>query len=219
MKKKNMIRVLAVLLCLCALLLCSCGKKYEFAVDEEGYFVDKKSGITYDIAPFCYEAISVSEEVFAEQGEREFFAITGVSTSKWISDTFGIIYFEKGTKMPTLKEMNISCVDITNDDAIVEKVTDGEKINALKELYENGTECSYPGNEGLVPNVNIRLKFADTENGLYYVLAYFEYAQDYVYKDDNGKQTNFGKKFLYNRAEGLCLAVDGLPAGVYGSNG
>lgn len=219
MKKRNMIRVLSALLCLCALLLCSCGKKYEFSVDEEGYFVDNNSGITYDIAPFCYEAISVSKEVFAEQGEREFFAITGADTSKLISDTFGIIYFAKGTAMPTLKEMNISYVDITSDDAIVEQVSDGEKINALKELYENGTPCPYPGNAGLVPNVNIRLKFADNELGLYYVLAYFEYAQDYVYEDDNGKKTNFGKKFLYNRAEGLCLAVEGLPAGVYGSNG
>lgn len=219
MNKKNIIRALAALLCLCTLLLCSCGKKYEFDLDADGNFVDKKNGITYDIAPFCYEAISVSEEVFATQGKREFFAITGVDTSKLIIDTFGMIYFEKGTKMPTLKEMNISYVDITQDDLNVEKVTDAEKITALKELYENGTECSYPGNAGLVPNVNIRLKFADTQSGLYYVLAYFEYAQDFVDEDENGKKTNFGKKFLFNRSEGLCLSVDGLPAGVFGSNG
>ncbi|MBE6549037.1 MAG: hypothetical protein E7670_01265 [Ruminococcaceae bacterium] len=218
MKKRNMIRVLSALLCLCTLLLCSCGKN-KFSIDEEGYFVDKNSGVTYDIAPFCYEAISVSEDVFAKQSKREFFAITGADTSKLITDTFGIIYFAKGTAMPTLKEMNVSYVAITNDDVIVEQVSDAEKINALKELYENGTPCPYPGNAGLVPNVNIRLKFADNELGLYYVLAYFEYAQDYVYEDDNGKKTNFGKKFLYNRAEGLCLAVEGLPAGVYGSNG
>jgi hypothetical protein len=219
MKARNMIRILSALLCICSLLLCSCGKKYEFSVDEEGYFVDDKTGVTYDIAPFCYEAISVSKDVFAEQGEREFFTITGSDTSKWLCDTFGIVYYEKGMKLPTLKEMNISYVDITKDDVIVEKVSDGEKITALKELYENGTKTYYPGNAGFVPDVNIRLKFADAENGIYYVLAYFEYPQDYVYKDENGKETNFGKKFLYNRSEGICLAVDGLPAGVYGSNG
>ncbi len=219
MKRKNMIRIIAALLCVCSLLLCSCGKKNEFSVDEEGNFVHDKSGITYDIAPFCYEAISIGKEVFAKQSEREFFAITGTDTSKWLCDTFGIVYYAKGSKLPTLKEMNVSYVDITNDDVIVEQVKDAEKINALKELYENGTKSYYPGNAGLVPEVNIRLKFADTENGIYYVLAYFEYAQDYVYKDANGKTTNFGKKFLYNRAEGLCLAVDGLPAGVFGSNG
>ena len=218
MKNRNMIRVLAAILCLCTLLLCSCAKN-KFSVDDEGYFVDKTSGITYDIAPFCYEAISVSEEVFAKQEKREFFAITGVDTSKWICDSFGIVYFEKGKQMPTLEEMNISYVDITRDDEIVEKVTDAEQIKALKELYKNGTSCAYPGNSGLVPDVNIRLKFADVENGLYYVIAYFEYAQDFVYEGDNGKKTNFGKKFLFNRAEGLCLAVEGLPAGVYGSNG
>lgn len=219
MKKRNIIRVLSGLLCLCALLLCSCGKKYEFSVDDDGNFVDGKSGVTYDIAPFCYEAISVSTDVFAEQGEREFFAITGADTSKWLCDTFGIVYYAKGMKLPSLKEMNISYVDVTNDDVTVETVSDTEKINALKALYENGTKTSYPANAGFVPEVNLRLKFADTENGLYYVLAYFEYPQDYVSKDENGKEINYGKKFLYNRAEGICLAIDGLPAGVYGSDG
>ena len=215
MKKRNMIRIISALLCLCTLILCSCGKKYEFSVDEEGYFVNDKSGVTYDIAPICYEAISVSEDAFAEQGKREFFAITGTDTSKWLCDTFGIVYYAKGMKLPTLKEMNISYVDVTENDAIVKQISDAEKINELKAFTESGKETAYPGAAGFAPKVNLRLKFADTENGVYYVLAYLEYPQDYIYKDESGKEINCGKKFLYNRGDGVCRAVDGLPEGVY----
>lgn len=218
MKKRNLIRALAALLCLCALALCSCGEKYYFALDEEGNFVDEKSGVTYNIAPLCYEAISVSSEIFATQGKVDFFAITGTDTSRWLSDSFGIVYYAKGTKLPTLKEMNVSHVDIFENDELVDKVSDPEKINELKALYENGKESAYPGAAGLTPNVNLRLKFADADHGIYYVLAYLEYPQEYVYKNENGKTVNCGKKFIYNRGE-ICLAVDGLPTGVYGSVG
>lgn len=216
MKKRNMIRAFSLILCICALALTSCGKK--LSVDGEGHFFDKNSGVKYERAPLCYEAIAVSEDKFAKYEKQDFYPLSGKDTSIFLCDSFGTVYYSTDMKLPTLKEMNIShlsVVEVKEEDTVINTVSDEAVINELKELYENGETAVYPGTWGYAPTVNLRLKFADNENGIYYVLAYYEYAEDFIYEDVNGKKINYGKTFLHNRGENICLAIDKLPAGVF----
>ena len=218
MKRNITFKILAAILAVLTLLLCSCGKKYDFSSDENGDLVNEKNGVTYKIAPFCFEAIEVSEEIFAEQGEVQFYAIVGADTSKWLCDSFGSVYYASDIQLPTLQDLGVDYVDVTEDDIVVNTVSDAALISELKLICANGKDAKYPGKEGLAPVVNLRLRFSDRDIGICYVAAYLEYANDYIYTLENGSQVNYGKKFIYDRANDLCIAVDGLPVGVYGAN-
>ncbi len=218
MNRKIMLKIFAVILAAVTLLLCSCGKKYDFSADVNGNLVNDKNGVTYEIAPFCFEAIQVSDEVFAQQGDVQFFAITGADTSKWLCDSFGNVYYASDYRLPTLQEMGVDYVDVTEDDVVVNTVSDAALIDELRFICANGTDAEYPGKTGLAPVVNLRLRFSDKDIGICYVAAYLEYAEDYIYTGEDGKTINYGKKFIYDRANDNCISVDGLPAGVYGSN-
>ena len=113
--------------------------------------------------------------------------------------------------------MNISFVNVYDGDVFSYAVSDAETVSELIDLYYSGEETSYPGNSGMTPKVNLRLKFADKTIGIYYVLAYYEYAEDYIVTDESGAQTNYGKTFVHNRETGRCVAVDGLPEGAKSS--
>lgn len=213
--KRITLKIFAAILATLCILLCSCGKKYDFSTDEKGNLVNDKNGITYEIAPSCFEAIEVSDEVFAEQGDRQFFSIVGGDTSKFLCDTFGIIYYAKGTELPTLQEMGVDYVDVTENDVLVNTVSDAELIDELKLICANAELAEYPGKMGIAPIVNLRLRFSDKDIGICYVAAYLEYANDYIYVDDDGKEINYGKKFIYDRSNDICISVEGLPDGVY----
>ena len=218
MKRNITFRIFVAILAIFMLLLCSCGKKYDFSSNENGDLVNDDNGVTYKIAPFCFEAISVSDELFAEQGDVQFFAIVGVDTSKWLSDSFGNVYYASDIQLPTLQEMGVDYVDVTENDVVVNKVSDAALIDELKLICANGEDAEYPGKMGFAPVVNLRLRFSDIENGICYVAAYLEYENDYVYTLTDGSQINYGKKFIYDRANDICISVDGLPEGVYGTN-
>ena len=213
-----MFRIFAAALAAIAILLCSCGKKYDFSSDENGDLINDKNGVTYKIAPFCFEAIEVSDELFAEQGDVRFFAIVGADTSKWLCDSFGNVYYASDIELPTLQQMGVDYIDVTEDDVVVNKVSDSALIDELKLICAGGTVVEYPGKMGYTPVVNIRLRFSDRDNGICYVAAYFEYENDYVSTLADGSQINYGKKFIYDRSSDTCISVDGLPAGVYGAN-
>ena len=218
MKRNIVLRIFAVALALLTLLLCSCAKKYDFSHDSNGDLVNDKNGVTYKIAPFCFEAIEVSDTLFAEQGDVQFFAIVGADTSKWLCDSFGSVYYASDYQLPTLQEMGVDYVDVTEDDVVVNTVSDAALISELKLICANGSYAEYPGKMGFAPVVNLRLRFSDRDSGICYVAAYLEYAKDYVCTLEDGSQINYGKKFIYDRANDTCISVDGLPAGVYGAN-
>ena len=53
----------ALILLSCAILLCGCAKKAprSLVTDEDGLFLEPKSGVRYAAAPMCYEPQTVGE--------------------------------------------------------------------------------------------------------------------------------------------------------------
>ena len=65
------------------LLLSSCGRGNKFVADGVT-FVDKKTNITYNFAPFCYEPIIMGEEVYGSDGDLYFYEIMGQDPKQWL---------------------------------------------------------------------------------------------------------------------------------------
>ena len=68
---------------------------------------------------------------------------------------------------------------------------------------EDGEAVAYPGIEATVKYV-LRFRLGDEYSGLYYKLEYLEYA-DGIEVADGKRETCF----LYDRATGRCVPVDG----------
>ena len=166
--------------------------------DEGGKLVDKKNGITYVMAPICYEPISTELEPFAECAslKLQLFGIIGLDTDKWLSEQYegigGVYYNEAAVTLPTLTEFEPTQIMI----CIEETITTGlgavvipEDIDAVVDAFMNGEEAKLvQGGE------SYKLKFSsDKYEGIYYNLIYIE-------GDD-------GENYIYDRATRHCVNV------------
>ena len=83
---KNMKRTISLILALVFALLplTACAKGNKF-VSDGAAFVDKKTDVTYDFAPLCYEPIAIGETVYGSDGDIEFYEISGQDEKVWKS--------------------------------------------------------------------------------------------------------------------------------------
>ena len=196
------------------LVLSSCAKGNKFIV-ENGEYIDKVTGVEYISTTWEYEPIAVSDEVYGEYTKAydlTFYKIEGVDPQKYICDNMETLYYANNITLPTLSEMNIDYVNIYNEyDELVTHITDKDFIDKLVDTYVNGYnsyDSMYFDVEPAV-EVNQRIKFADTEQGFYYVLAYVDYSSEFSYFNENGKEKS-SDKVIFNRYAPKYVAVDGF---------
>lgn len=182
-KKIRLFGIIALLL-VCSLLLSSCSKKF---VSDGADYKDKKTNVTYAYAPFCYEAIAISDEEYAKTGNSVFYAIEGQDPLKWLCESSGTVFYSKSLTLPTLDKMNISYIDICAETASVtvkSTITDGGDIAAIISSYVSEAPLTYFGD---VASSSYKIRFADTSLGLYYSVSFFAYSD--------------GSAYLFNRSE------------------
>ena len=182
-KKFHLLAIVA-LLCALSLLLGSCSKKF---VSDGPDYKDRKTKVTYEYAPFCYEAIEVSEEEYAKSGYDIFYEIVGQDPLEWLCESSGTVFYSKKLTLPTLKEMNISYIEICSEaSSITVKATinNADDIAAIISSYSSETPLSYSAD---VASTSYKIRFADTSLGLYYSVSFFAYSD--------------GGAYLYNRSE------------------
>ena len=62
--------------------------------------------------------------------------------------------------------------------------------------------------------LNRRIKFAYSEIGVYYFLAYVEYAEDFCYYDENGVE-RYSNKVIFNRYTQTSVPVNDTLSSYY----
>ena len=191
---------LALLCCTFSMLLCSCAKGNKFSYQGVS-FKDKKTHVTYNYAPACYEPIAQDEKIYGHWDNTRFYALEGKDPLSWLCEENGTVFYADGTELPTLGEMQISYIDLcveTNSTITRGKITSDEDISSIIEHYISAKSISY---RGLTPEKTYKIRFADTELGIYYSLTYIRYTEDYVVLNDDSTESVYGKDFLYNRFE------------------
>ena len=198
---KNLVLVLIVMM-----VLVSCAQGNKFVI-KSGKFVDKATGLEYLSASWEYEAMAITDEIHGEYTDKydlTFYRVgSGVDPSKILTDEVGTVYYTNNVTLPTLEDVDsIGCADVCNEyDELVATVTDkaivAEMVGLFLEGY-NAYESMYFTEAEPAVSLNRRIKFAYSELGIYYVLAYVEYAEDFCYYDANG-QEKYSNKVLFNR--------------------
>lgn len=182
-KKIRLLGIVALLLAASAL-LASCSKKF---VPDGPDYRDRKTKVTYEYAPFCYEAIEISEEEYAKSGYDVFYEIVGQDPLEWICESSGTVFYSKKITLPTLDKMNISYIDIcaeTSSVTVKATITDAGDISAIINAYVSEAPLTYSAD---VASTSYKIRFADTSLGLYYSVSFFAYSD--------------GSAYLYNRSE------------------
>ncbi len=186
----------------CALLLCGCsGNSFELSDDK---LVNKKTDIAYHYAPACYEPISRGMEKLGEYNSLVLYEIVGADPEKWLCEEMGAVLYADGVSLPTLAEMNISSAEVLID-TVDKKTLSSETTAALISAYVSAEGTSRPSVSEKSIAHSVMLRFSDESIGICYMLSYLELKEDYTQGD-----TNYGKYFVFNRAENRCVAVPDL---------
>lgn len=214
MKRNSFLLSAVAAVCVLCLALSGCSKGNKFTEGSDGKYVDNKTKITYLSAPACYEPINMGDSVYGELGITELYAIEGADPQKWLCETSGSVLYAEGVKLPSLAEMNISYANIVDNDNAVVTVRDGSVIGEIVRVYTEGERIRRPMVLESAYSANVRIKFADETIGIYYILAYVELKEDYTVLNDDGTETNYGKKFIFNRFDGTCVAAGDVLSGI-----
>lgn len=195
-----------ILILLVAMSLISCAHGNKFVI-KSGKFVDKATGLEYFSASWEYEAMAITDEIHGEYTDKydlTFYRVgSGVDPSKILTDEVGTVYYTKNVTLPILEDTDsIKYADVCNEyDELVATVTDKVIVTEIANLFLNGYnayESMYFVEGEPAVALNRRIKFAYSELGIYYVLAYVEYAESFCYYDANG-QEKYSNKVLFNR--------------------
>ena len=214
--KSCITRILAAALVAVTLLsLTACGGVPSLTPNEKGGYVNAKTDVVYYPAPDCYEARSYNaEEPVALNDGVHFYAVDGTENDTWLySPDFGILLYAEGQTLPTLGALEPTLMKVILDDGGISKtlyeVESEDKIDAILDAYEEGASIEYPGKRA---NYKFYLKlYSDKTPWIVYNLMFVQYAEDLTVtvKDADGEisEVNYGKNFLYNRAEDRFVPI------------
>ncbi len=174
-----------------------------------GAFYDKRSGITYHLAPLCYQPVTIikwennpDKDVYAVYNDTNFYKIKDVSSKKMITTAYdGIyeIYYNKEHPLPSLFEMNANLAIICEVEMLVDPVgiVYNEGTTALLNLLKNeALYCDYPFETVDVSSIKyIYFTGADYPH-LYYYVHYFK--------------TSDGTRYLYDSSYERCVPIGDL---------
>ncbi|MBE6578017.1 MAG: hypothetical protein E7653_07790 [Ruminococcaceae bacterium] len=204
-KSRYITAAVALLLCMCTL-LCGCSKGNKFVM-QNGMYVDKKTDISYHDAPACYEPLAIGTERYGMLGDVELFEIVGADPKQWLCEATGTVFYADGITLPAVDQLNTSYMALMYEETQIAKITDAALIEKVAKEYVNGENIAKPSWNSDMYDVNWRVRFVDESIGIFYVIAYFELAEDYVVTGTDGVEINYGKRFLYNRFEDKMVVV------------
>ena len=209
MKKIRCILATAAILLTVAVIFGACSKGNKFEMSG-GKYVDKTSGITYYAAPACYEPISISDELYGTLEKVELYKMGEADPEKWLCEANGSVFYSSDMELPTLGGLDISYAEIVLEDTVLVKITDMSVINAIVTVYEDSEDVGRPYVATAEDyKINWRIRMADETRGIYYILSYVEIGDSYIVENEQGKQTDLGKKFIFNRFENNRCVVAG----------
>lgn len=167
-----------------------------------GGLYDKRSGVTYKMAPLCYQPVTLyKKDVYARFNKTNLYKIQNVSADKMIStseDGFYEIYYNKEYPLPSLFEMNVNAAIVCDVGTLVVPVgpIDEAGAKALVELLKNESlYCDYPENTSPDSTKYIYFTSPDYPH-LYYYVHYF-------------KGTD-GARYVYDSAYERCVPIGDL---------
>ena len=187
-----------VLLLLACLLLSSCaGTRFS---SDGSMLIDKNTKIEYNVAPSCYEPVSLGAEVTRDDNgshKKTYYQVGTLSTDEWLTDDLYNVYYAKGIKLPTLEEMMCNRLLVCDDGeqliALLD-VTDADAVSAVISAYLNGEPSKYVS---LGEHSSLKLKFRSAIYPyLQYSLTYYEYPNGCAYEDTTNDIENY--KYLAN---------------------
>jgi len=188
--KNALLRLLPLLLC-AVLLLSSCHRPVVLDVDAKGgSFTNNKTGVTYLIAPDCYEAISVLKDrsvariKYDGMDDVTLYEIEHAAPEQMIASLNAELFYAKGTSLPTLFEMHPERVYVGQVgsalDFVIASIESAEDIDALLTVYRNA--IPFPEGEmldGTLTRSRYDLRFYSQHYpAFYYRMTYWQFSED-----------------------------------------
>ncbi len=175
-----------------------------------GGFYDKRSGITYHMAPFCYQPVTIvkkkafssKDDVFATYNDTKFYKVKDVSTEKMITtaeDGLYEIYYNKEYPLPSLFEMNVNSAIVCDVGTIAVPIgmVDSEgAVNLLNLLKDESLYCEYPIDTVDVSSIKYIYFTSPDYPHLYYYVRYVK--------------TTDGTRYLYDYSYERCVPIGDL---------
>ena len=187
----------AIIICLSIFLRNYVGIIHLSTTLEGSNVVDKRNGITYELAPMSYSVDIQRDEVYAKYKDTEFYKVLGIDTSRMLAtETMGVIdvYYNVEYPLPTFEEFKADKALI----CAVEKISYAigamtpEQSQLAYDLLLKGERCDYPNS--INNDTVLHIYFGSSENPyVYYSVRYFE---DYS-----------GKRYLYDRELSVCVYI------------
>ncbi|MBE6609550.1 MAG: hypothetical protein E7634_02650 [Ruminococcaceae bacterium] len=187
----------AVIICLTAFLRNYVGVIHLSTTMEGSNVVDRRNGITYELAPMSYSVDIDRKEVYAKYKDTEFYKVLGVDTDRMLAtETMGVIdvYYNTEYPLPSFEDFKADKALI----CAVEKISyaigamSPEQSQLAADLLLNGERCDYPN--AINNNSVLHIYFGSTENPyVYYSVRYFE--------------DSAGQRYLYDRDLSVCVNI------------
>lgn len=176
---------------------------------KDGGFYDKRSGITYHMAPLCYQPVKVvkreynpDKDVYAKYRDTKLYKVTDVGPEKMLTtayDGFYEIYYNKEYPLPSLFEMNVNSAIVCDvgETVIPVGMLDNEGAGGLVALLKNESlYCDYPF-ESVSKDSKKYIYFTSPDHPhIYYYVHYFK--------------TTDGTRYVYDNAYERCVPIGDL---------
>ena len=188
---------MAVLICLTIFLQNYVGVIHLSTTMEGSNVIDKRNGITYELAPMSYSVDLEKDELYAKYKDTEFYKVLGIPVEVMIAtETMGVIdvYYNVEYPLPTLEEFNPNKALICAVEKIsyaVGALTPDESA-LVADLILSGERCDYPNSINNDSVLHIYLGSSDHPY-IYYCVRYLE--------------DSSGNRYLYDRDTSVCVNI------------
>lgn len=159
-------------------------------------FEDKRGGVTYVLAPMCYEPVAYyHKEVYAECGDLEFFEIRDASPKEYLCTAeYGVydLYYSDALTLPSLEEFGANYARVYEVEDVAIQMGRLEKDDAVElvRYLLSAETCEVPRDV----DTSLEVKFmSDGYPFMYYSVNYYK--------------TEEGDRYIYDRSAGRCVML------------
>lgn len=185
--KKQLLRLLPLLLACAALLSACSGGSYDLHY-ADGAYSNSRREVSFRCAPACYRAVSaIRGETVAmirsEVGENvPLYEIEGMDTALWLTDDSYVLYYEDKATLPTLRQLNPAYVALSYVSYPIEisRLENKNSVDGLITLYETTPAISGDRISSSLPDTRERFELLFFTNdrqhaGISYSLEYWKF--------------------------------------------
>ena len=146
-KRTPTLRLAALLLLLCSLLVSCKSGAYKLTY-QDGAYVNEKKAITFYAAPFSYRVLEIRDlsRVNATIGSGKYktdlFALATMDSALWLSDEDFNLYFSSSVTLPKLTDMQVNQISLVQKGAynqVMASITDAAMLADTVEFCTTGT--------------------------------------------------------------------------------